>query len=93
MAVKPIKVEEGFNKAKAWWKSKTIIGVIITALSYLIQVVFPEVQVDLQGATDEIANSGGEIAQGVDTLWTQMGMVFGSILALYGRVKAKAGIK
>jgi hypothetical protein len=79
-----------FTKFKEWYKSKTIIGIIIAGVSTLVQVFFPDT--DIQGVVGEILTSDG-IVDGVDSLWTSGGQVLGLVLALYGRLVAKLGIK
>jgi len=79
-----------YEKGKAWYRSKTIIGIIIAAVSTLIQAFQPEI--DLQGAVDEVLNAD-EVVEAADNLWTSLGQGFGLILAFWGRIKAKFVIK
>jgi hypothetical protein len=82
-------VLNGFENFKKWYESKTIIGIIIAAVSTLVAAFYP--QVDIQSAVSEVLNADG-IVQGIDGLWTSIGQIVGLALALWGRVKAKTGI-
>ena len=84
-------VSDWVANAKNWYESKTIIGIIIAAVSTLVGAFFPEV--DIQGAANEVIDSSTEIAAGVDSLWVGIGQVVGLALAAWGRFKAKVGIK
>lgn len=84
-------IQDNWNKAKAWYKSKTIIGILIAAIGAALNFFFPEV--DLTGAVDTVIESGDELAQGIDSIYAQVLQVFGLILALWGRIKAKVPIK
>jgi uncharacterized membrane protein len=70
-------------EVKAWYQSKTIWGAIITVLSLIISVVFG-VQID--EATKQVL-----IDQAV-ALATAIGVLFGSIVSIYGRIKAEKKI-
>lgn len=84
-------IKEGWNNFKAWYKSKTIIGVIIAAIGTLVQMFWPEV--DVQAGAEEILNSGEEIAFAVDDIWGSILQVIGLAVAAWGRFSAKVGIK
>lgn len=79
-----------FSKFKSWYQSKTIIGIIIVAVSTLVQAFYPET--DIAGTVGEVMN-GDEVVTGVDSVWIGITQTFGLVLALYGRVKAQFGIK
>ena len=83
-------VKDAFEKGKAWYKSKTIIGLIVVAISTALGVFYPET--DVKGAIDELMDAD-DIVGNVDSLWVLAGQAYGLILALYGRVKAKLAIK
>lgn len=70
-------------ETKAWYQSKTIWGAIITVLSLIISVVFG-VQID--EATKQVL-----IDQAV-ALATAIGVLFGSAMSIYGRIKANKKI-
>ena len=59
-------------------KLKTIIGIIIAAVSTLVQAFYPET--DISGAVGEILTAD-DVVEGVDSLWTRGGQVFGLLLA------------
>ncbi len=83
-------VSDGFQTAKAWYQSKTIIGIIIAAISTLVKAFMPET--DVQGAVDEIL-SADPTAASIDQIIASAVQAFGLLMALYGRVKARLGIK
>ena len=83
-------VLNGFEDFKEWYKSKTIIGIIIAAVSSVIAAFYPNI--DVQGSVNEVLNAD-TIVQGLDGIWATVGQVVGLALALWGRIKAKVGIK
>ena len=85
-------VSDAYNKAKAWYQSKTIIGIIIAAVATLLQAFAPKLGLDLVGVVDELQNAD-EIATNLDNVWVTLSQTFGLVLALWGRIKAKTGIK
>lgn len=86
-------ITDGFEEAKAWYQSKTIIGVIITAVGMLISTFFPESGIDLDGAVTVIMEDGEKIAEQSDLTYGSLIAVWGLLQALWGRVAAKLGIK
>lgn len=83
-------VTDGFNKAKAWWQSRTVWGILLAAVSTIVKALFPEV--DIAGAADEVLGAD-QVASGIDTVWASIGQAVGLVLALWGRIKAKLAIK
>lgn len=65
-------------ETKAWWASRTIIGAVITLISVILQAM----------GFNLTANDQATL---LDIVVTVLG-VGGSILAIYGRVKASKGI-
>lgn len=83
------KIEEGFEKAKNFLQSKTIWGIAIMVLSF---VLGPELITDI-GSTVEDAKDvvvGGEEA--ANSLWSQITFTAGAILSLWGRIKAQTKV-
>jgi|GEM_PF-2573035 len=86
-------VTDTITKAKAWWKSKTIIGTIIALIPMLVKLVNPELTVDIDGALEAGWEGVDLLANAADELWVKITHLFGAVLAIYGRIKAKVGIK
>lgn len=78
--------------AKKWWQSKTIIGTIMMIIPLVIKMVFPESNIDVEGVVDEAWSGAEGLATFADSIWSQVLEVVGFALAVYGRLKAKAGI-
>ena len=81
-----------YQEAKAWYKSKTIIGVIIAALGAVITAFFPEWGINL---TEKVAAVEGEldaIAQSADVTFGNILSLWGLLQAAYGRVVAKGPV-
>lgn len=90
MMAKKTEVQDKVNEWKAWYQSKTIIGVIIAALGVVLKIFWPDV--DLDGAVGEVMDSSDEIATAADDIWFNLTTGFGLILAFWGRLKAKMPI-
>jgi hypothetical protein len=93
-------LQDKVGSAKAWYKSKAIIGIIIAMIPTLIQMVKPDLVLDLKGGTETLFNEAGEIASQADTmisqgklLWAQLSESIGAILTVVGIRTAKKGIK
>lgn len=86
-------IKEGFDKFKAWYKSKTIVGIIITVVALILDWVLPGAEIDVQGTADLVIEEGEAIATGIDNIYLKVMEVLGLILAAFGRFKAKTGIK
>lgn len=84
-------VTSGLAKAKAWWKSKTIIGIIIMVAQPILGLF--GVDLDLGNVIESVFLEGEALAGMADQLWDLATELFGAILATYGRLKAKVGIK
>lgn len=93
MSAKKTEIEDAFNKGKAWYQSKTIIGVIIAAGGAVAQMIWPESGVDPQAVVDVIVEDGEGIAQHADNIWFSLVEGFGLLMATWGRIKAHTGIK
>ena len=78
--------------AKAWWKSKTIIGAILAVIPMLARIINPELEIDASGMVDEVWAGGEEVAGYVDSVWATLQTALGTVLVVWGRIKAKVGI-
>lgn len=82
-------LQDGVANAKAWYQSKTIIGILVAFIPTILRAINPELVLDLDG----IANDGFEaaelVAQTGDQLWVTIAEVLGTLLAIWGRIKAK----
>lgn len=84
-------VQDNFEKAKAWYTSKTIIGLVISSIGAIV-FAYTSGKVDIQGATNELLNSNDAVAS-IDKLASGGVFVLGQLIALWGRISAKAGLK
>lgn len=87
------KISDSVADAKAWWKSKTIIGSILLFLPALLKILLPETDVDVQGAVDTAWEGAEGIAAYADSIWASIQEAIGFVLIIYGRLKAQVGIK
>ena len=87
------KINDKVQDAKAWYQSKTIIGVILAFIPTIVRLIKPEATLDLEGVIEEGFNGVETIAQGIDQIWSISLEVFGTILAIWGRIKAKVKLK
>lgn len=85
-------VTEKFQEAKAWYNSKTIIGLIVSSISGVV-LALTEGSVDIAGAIGALFDGGEEVSASVDSLIASATFAFGQVLAVYGRLKAKVGLK
>lgn len=83
-------VSDAWGQVKAWYKSKTIWGAIFMAVAYALRIFVPSV--DTQGVADEIVGGAETLAPAIDGIWTGIMEIVGLALAIFGRIKAKAGI-
>lgn len=90
--MKENQVQEKFNEFKQWYQSKTIIGLVISSISGVV-FALTQGQVDVQGATTELIAGAEEVAVGADQVITSVTFVIGQVIALWGRLTAKVGIK
>jgi len=84
--LKPDAPQELFNKAKAWWESRAVWGIIIIIVPQLLKLV----GVDSDTVIVENVN---DIVQTINLNWNEASAIIGSIIALWGRVKARTKIK
>ena len=84
-------IKNSVDQAKAWYKSKTIIGVLITAIATIVKLFLPDV--DLEGAVDEVLNNSDDLVGSADQIYATVVQFIGLAVALWGRIKAKLGIK
>lgn len=85
------KVQDKYNEVKSWYQSKTIIGLIISSISGVIYAL-SKGAIDVQGATDQLLNAD-EVVKSADDIWIAITFFVGQAVSLYGRLKAKLGIK
>ena len=86
-------ISDKVGSAKAWWKSKTIIGTILMVIPMLIKIIAPESEIDVTGAIDTAWEGAGGLAAYADSTWAQVQEAVGFVVAIYGRLKADVGIK
>lgn len=86
------KVAEKVQEFKSWYTSKTIIGLIISSVSGVVYAL-TDGGVDIQGASTEVLSGAEELATGVDNTIASVMFFVGQAVAVWGRLKAKVGIK
>lgn len=79
--------------AKSWYQSKTIIGVILTFIPTIVRLINPELTLDIEGVVEEGFTGAEAIANTVDQIWVQAVELFGVVLAVWGRIKAKVKLR
>ena len=85
-------VQNKFNEFKSWYKSKTIIGLVISSISGVV-FALSDGSVDIAGATNEALSGGQEVAESADKVISGVIFFVGQAIALWGRLKAKVGLK
>lgn len=86
------KVAEKVQEFKSWYTSKTIIGLIISSISGVVYAL-TDGSVDIQGASTEVLSGAEELATSADNTIASVMFFVGQAVALFGRIKAKVGIK
>ena len=86
-------VSDVFEKGKAWYQSRTIIGVIITLVGTVLSAVKPEWAIDFAGVTEVVLEDGKTIAKEADSIWASVLTLVGILTTTWGRIKAKTPIK
>lgn len=86
-------IQDKVTEAKAWYKSKTIIGVIIAFIPTIVKLIKPELAIDAEAVINDTFTGADLVAQNADQIWVTLVTLFGSLLAIYGRIKANLGIK
>ena len=61
------------------------------AIAYALRIFAPSV--DAQGVADEVVGGAEQIAPALDGIWTGILEIVGLAMAVWGRIKAKAGLK
>jgi hypothetical protein len=84
-------VQDKFTEAKAWYKSKTIIGLAISSISAIVFTLTGG-KVDVQGAVNEVFNADSLI-DSADSIIASVLFFVGQAVALWGRISAKVAIK
>lgn len=85
------KVTEKVEQFKAWYKSKTIIGLAISSVSGIV-FAMTSGKVDVQGAVDTAMGGADDLASGADNIIAGVMFFVGQAIAVYGRFKAKVGL-
>lgn len=84
-------------ETKAWYQSKTILGIIVAALGYVISEVLkvPDIQLpsdpnfdQMKAYVEAVKAAEGNIA----VIISQVVSAIGTVLAIYGRAKAEGKI-
>ena len=86
-------VSDVFNKGKAWYQSKTIIGVIISAIGALINAFKPEWGFNLGETVTDGIDTADSVAQAADVGYGVIMEIVGLATAFYGRIVAKSKIE
>ena len=85
------------NTSKSWYQSKTIWGILIAAVGYVLSTVLqvPDVILpenadfdQLKAYTETVSAAKGDVS----VIVSQVISAFGTILAIIGRVKADSAI-
>ena len=86
------KVSDKVSEFKAWYKSKTIIGLVISSISGVVYAL-TNGSVDVAGAVDATMTGADELATGADEVISTVMFFVGQAVAVYGRLKAKVSLK
>ena len=86
------KVAEKVQEFKSWYTSKTIIGLIISSISGVVYAL-TDGSVDIQGASSEVISGAEELATSADNTIASVMFFVGQAVAVWGRLKAKVGLK
>ena len=86
------KVSDKVAEFKAWYKSNTIIGLVISSISGVVYAL-TEGNVDVAGAVDGAMTGADELATGADEVIASVMFFIGQAVAVYGRLKATVGLK
>ena len=86
-------INDNVQNAKAWYKSKTIIGVILTFVPTIVRLINPEWTLDLEGVIEEGFTGAEAIANTADQIWVQVTELIGVAVAIWGRITAKVSLK
>lgn len=84
-------VEQKFSEVKSWYKSKTIIGLVISSISAIVFSMTGG-NIDIQGITNEILNADS-VVESADGVVSGVMFFVGQIVALWGRITAKSGLR
>ena len=86
-------ISDKVQDAKAWYKSTTIIGVILTFIPTILRFINPELVLDAEGVINDGFEGAELIASAADQTWALILEVGGTLLAIWGRIKAKVKLK
>jgi hypothetical protein len=79
------------GKAKAWWQSKTFIGIIIMIINPALKLF--GIDLDVGDVADTVFTEAEGIAAQADSIWGMVVTAVGALVAAWGRITAKVGIK
>lgn len=82
-------IKNGFDQAKTWWESKTIIATLLGVLSTVLGIF----GYDLGNVVDIIWSEAGDAAGQIDGLWISLQSIFLGLVAAWGRIKAEVKIQ
>lgn len=84
-------VSDLVSEGKAWWKSKTIIGILIMIANPALKLF--GIDLDVADVADVAFAEAEGLATQVDSIWGSVVTLFGAVLATWGRLSAKMQIK
>ena len=87
-----VNAKEKVEQFKAWYTSKTIIGLAISSVSGIVYAM-TKGTVDVSGAVDTAMTGADELANSADNTIASVMFFIGQAIAIYGRLKAKVGLK
>lgn len=87
------KIQDKVGEAKKWWQSKTIIGVLLAFIPTIIKMINPEIDINAEEVVTDAWLGADVIAEAADGIWGEAVTAFGTLLAIWGRIKANTGIK
>lgn len=86
-------ISDKVGQAKAWYASKTIIGIVLAFIPTIVKLVKPEYVLDIEGVLEEGFTAAEIIANTSDQIWATILEIGGTLLAIWGRIKAKVQLK
>jgi hypothetical protein len=84
-------ISEGVQSAKVWWKSNTVVGMILFIIPTIVKLINPELTIDASAGADEVFNQANQLAEHADAAWVVISNSLGSILVALGIRKAAGG--
>lgn len=83
------KIQDYVNQAKSWLKSRTVWGIIVMVVNFILIQAGEETGTDINDIVDTAFEGGSMLAKYADSGWSIGVEAFGAILAFWGRLKAK----